>query len=136
MNSPCSKDYGLINQNFMPDLNSSQIQELQQLLLIARTELKQQLSFNTSASEPVKLDQSAVGRVSRVDAIQQQHMAVSTRRQAQQRLERLNVAIKAINNEDYGYCQDCDEPINYRRLQVQPEAVVCLTCQQKRDIST
>ena len=119
----------------MSDLNTTQIQELLELLLSAKTALEQQLSYNASASEPVQLDQSAVGRVSRVDAIQQQHIAASTRRQTQQRLTSLNAAIRAINNEEYGYCQDCDEPINYKRLQVQPEAVVCLTCQQQRDIS-
>jgi DnaK suppressor protein len=120
----------------MSELTSSQIQELLQQMQTAKSALEQQLSFNASASEPVQLDQSAVGRVSRIDAIQQQHMAVSTRQQAQKRLVRLNAAIKAIDKEEYGYCQDCDEPINHKRLQVKPEALLCITCQQQRDITS
>jgi len=119
----------------MTELNSSKIQGLLQQLQTEKSALEQQLSFNASSSEPVQLDQSAVGRVSRIDAIQQQHMAVSTRRQAQQRLARLITAINAISKDEYGYCQSCDEPINYERLQVQPEAPLCITCQQQRDIT-
>ena len=119
----------------MSNLKSPQIQELLQQLQTAKSALEQQLLFNASSSDPVQLDQSAVGRVSRIDAIQQQHMAISTRQQAQQRLARLNAAISAIGKDEYGYCQGCDEPINYERLQVQPEALLCITCQQQRDIT-
>lgn len=117
----------------MSELNETQKNELRQLIVEAKEQLVQQLSDNEAASQPVQLDQTVFGRVSRMDAIQQQHMAASTREQAQRRLLRLNKSIQLLDNGDYGYCQHCDEPINYQRLLAQPEAVLCLQCQEKRD---
>ena len=119
----------------MPELTQAQLNELEDLLQQSREKLQQQLAISAASSEPVKLDQSAVGRVSRVDAIQQQHMAVSTRQQTQQRLKRITNALGHLAEGDYGYCQDCDELIGWPRLQVQPEAPYCLACQQSRDDS-
>jgi len=85
-------------------------------------------------SGTVSLDPGREGRVSRVDALQQQQMAKAGRRRASARLERIDAAIERLESdpEDFGWCPDCGEPIPWRRLQAVPEAVLCVPCLQKR----
>ena len=117
------------------ELSAIEIQDLKHLIQLDVEKLRQQLSINVEATQPVLLDQTSVGRLSRIDAIQQQHLASSTRRQTQERLKRLIRALKAIDENDYGYCQHCDHSIGVKRLQVQPEAARCYACQQLKDQS-
>lgn len=117
----------------MDQLSSSQLQELQALLLATRAKLEQQLDDGAASTDVVVLDQTSVGRVSRMDAMQQQSMAKSTRANAQASLRKVLAALQRIDAEDYGYCSHCDEPIEFQRLQVQPEASHCLNCQDRLD---
>ena len=81
----------------------------------------------------MELDQTLVGRVSRMDAIQQQSMAVSMRQKAQLKLKKVQAALDKMAPDDYGYCRHGDEPIGFQRLTAQPEANLCLLCQDKAD---
>ena len=117
----------------MEVLSTQQIAELRSLLLELRDSIAQQLQQNESSSAPVELDQTLVGRVSRVDAMQQQSIALSSRANLTQRQRKVAAALRAIEAEDYGYCQQCDENIGCARLKVQPEAGFCLSCQEKMD---
>ena len=74
-----------------------------------------------------------VGRVSRIDAMQQQSMAVSTRGKALLKLKKVQASLKAIESGDYGLCRQCDEAISFGRLNAQPQANLCLICQDKAD---
>ena len=104
--------------------------QMRVLLEARRQELALLLDHAGQAAEPVRLDQQAVGRVSRVDAIQQQQMALANREQAQQLIKRVEQALQRIESGEYGYCMDCAEPIPMARLQAQPQAELCLNCQQ------
>tara|TARA_R110002073_G_scaffold100385_1_gene228626 strand:+ start:411 stop:722 length:312 start_codon:yes stop_codon:yes gene_type:complete len=101
--------------------------------MAARVKLEQQLQDGAAATDVVVLDQSTVGRVSRVDAMQQQSMAVSTLASAQASLREVITALRHIDEERYGYCSNCDEPIEFKRLRVQPQASHCLNCQDQLD---
>ena len=47
-------------------------------------------------------------------------------------LERLEFLIyKILNDEDFGYCEDCGESINIARLMVMPEVARCIDCQRE-----
>jgi len=117
----------------MDQLKPKQKQELLSLLQFNKAKLEQQLRDSESATGVVILDQSSVGRVSRVDALQQQSMAVSTRTKAKASLRKVLKALKRLNTEDFGYCGQCDEPIELNRLKVQPQANHCLKCQDQLD---
>ncbi|MEX0964715.1 MAG: TraR/DksA family transcriptional regulator [Pseudohongiellaceae bacterium] len=117
----------------MDQLSTNQLQDLRALLLTRKTKLEQQLEDAVSATGVVTLDQTTVGRVSRIDAMQQQSMAVSTRSKAQTSLRKVLAALKRIDVNDYGYCSQCDELIEHKRLCVQPEASHCLKCQDQLD---
>ena len=114
-------------------LKPKQKQELLSLLQSNKAKLEQQLLDSESATGVVTLDQSSVGRVSRVDAMQQQSMAVSTRTKAKISLRKVLKALKRLDTEDFGFCGQCDEQIEFNRLKVQPQASHCLKCQDQLD---
>lgn len=84
-------------------------------------------SFEESA-RPVDLE-TPIGRLSRMDAIQQKHMSAASLEQARLRLRQIEAALKAIELGTYGFCRKCEEPIGSRRLRARPETPFCLDCQ-------
>jgi len=111
------------------ELTANQVRELALLLTQKRTELRSTLEHNRESADPVTLDQQSVGRVSRMDAIQQQQMSVANREQAALLLKAIASALRRIDAHEYGYCLHCGEPVGFARLQVQPQAPLCLACQ-------
>ena len=76
----------------------------------------------------VELDQQAVGRLSRMDALQNQAMAqAQARRRGAERL-RIQAALQRLAEEEYGFCTDCGEEIEPARLAVDPSIPKCLDC--------
>ncbi len=116
----------------MDTLTSKQTKEINQKLLSLREELADMLSNSLESSKPVGLDQP-IGRLSRMDALQQQSMTQASRRAAEVRISKINNALSRINNDNYGYCLECEEEIGYARLQANPEAPFCLDCQSGKE---
>lgn len=111
-------------------LTAVQIADLQKQLTFLKSQLSDQLNAAEEDSQPVQLDQQLVGRLSRMDAMQQQQMAVASRQHVKDHLRGVMLALQAIESEDYGYCSDCAKSIGFARLSVRPEALLCLACQQ------
>lgn len=96
-------------------------------------DLAAQYDSGRSAADTVTLDQSKVGRLSRMDAMQQQNMAQSTLRNIANRLKLVNTALAKMDSGDYGFCDECGEVIEAGRLHAQPEASCCFACQSKQE---
>lgn len=118
----------------MEELTKKQITELKHNLLERLEELNGMLSDSYEGSKPVGLDQP-FGRLSRMDALQQQNMTQASRQAAQTRVIKISNALGRINQNDYGYCLECEEEIGYARLKAQPESPFCLDCQSRREKS-
>ena len=82
-------------------------------------------------AKPVELDQTRVGRLSRMDALQNQAMAMETERRRQQELDRIDAAFSRLENGTYGECVECGEPIADKRLAFDPSALFCIDCADK-----
>jgi len=95
-------------------------------------ELSELVASTSEAAKPVDLDEP-IGRLSRVDAMQQQRMVASNRQAAQQRRRQVEAALDRIDSDEYGECLGCGEDIEPRRLEAQPEAPLCLECQSQRE---
>lgn len=80
---------------------------------------------------PVELDQTRVGRLSRMDALQSQAMSIETERRRKNEIKRIEVALALIESGDYGYCRACDEEIEPQRLKLDPATLLCLSCARK-----
>ncbi|MEQ8442120.1 MAG: TraR/DksA family transcriptional regulator [Alphaproteobacteria bacterium] len=80
------------------------------------------------ARAPVTLDQQSVGRLSRMDAMQGQAMALATEQRRKAEAVRIRDALQRIEDGDYGYCTICDEDIPLKRLELDPATPVCVDC--------
>ena len=117
----------------LDELNPKQINLLKDELEELEAELQKQLDRATETTSTVTLDQSLVGRVSRMDALQQQSVALSTRNFTSKKLHKVTAALRSIEAGEYGFCKRCDEEIGFSRLQAQPEANLCIHCQDSAD---
>ena len=115
------------------ELPPAQIETLSAELARLKADLEARLAANADAARPVALDPTAVGRVSRMDAMQSQAMAKATRRTMEIQLAQCNSALRAIEQGEYGFCRKCEEPVGIKRLGVKPEAPFCLECQRGVD---
>lgn len=80
----------------------------------------------------VELDQTSVGRLSRMDALQGQAMAQAAARHRAERILAINAALRRIETGDYGGCEGCGDAIDPRRLEVDPTFTRCVRCAGSR----
>lgn len=105
----------------------------QKLLDELKIRLLEDLERGSEASETVELEQNKVGRLSRMDAMQQQAMQKATQTLIRKRLVQIEQALEALENDDYGYCGECGDEIPQQRLAIRPEALICVSCQEKQE---
>ena len=79
-------------------------------------------------AQTVELDQSKVGRLSRMDALQMQAMSQEAIRRRELELKNIKAALDRIRSGEYGYCLDCDEEIASGRLEIEPACTLCIKC--------
>lgn len=90
--------------------------------------LKETQETASGAADTVTLDQSAMGRVSRIDALQQQQMALEAQRRRTLQRRQIDGALLRIEQGSYGECYICGEPIALARLHLNPLLTRCLAC--------
>jgi DnaK suppressor protein len=98
-----------------------------------RLEAERDQILNDSASQkdarkPVELDQQSVGRLSRMDAMQVQAMAIEAERRRSARLKKIEAALSRMEEDEFGYCNICGEAIAPKRLAHDPAAATCVGC--------
>jgi len=109
------------------ELTPEQVETLHASLKTLKAELHAELERETDTADIVDLDQP-MGRLSRMDAMQQQKMAQAQRARIRRRLSLIAQALVAVADDEYGECRGCGEPIGFRRLSVRPEAPLCIGC--------
>ena len=90
-------------------------------------EVTEALNASKDSASVVELD-TAIGRLSRMDAMQNQQMALELRRRQEQQLQRISNALKRITQNRYGLCGRCKQPIAEARLEISPDVVMCVKC--------
>lgn len=98
------------------------------LILARLAALDQEDRLGQPGQATVALDQQAVGRLSRMDALQNQAMARAGSARRQTERARLEAALRRIGEGEYGYCEDCGDAIAPRRLELDPAAMKCIHC--------
>ncbi|TNE30638.1 MAG: TraR/DksA family transcriptional regulator [Alphaproteobacteria bacterium] len=104
------------------------INQYKERLLALKKELEDADVRGVDARRPVELDQTMVGRLSRMDAMQQQEMALANERRRKMQIHRIDQALARIDSGDYGYCALCDEEIPAKRLDLDPAVPTCVDC--------
>ena len=114
--------------NGIRKMNDTQIKHFTNLLNEMRQQLIAQDDIAQDSQRTVMLDQQSVGRLSRMDALQQQAMANATQARRGQQSKRIDAAFMRMKQDEYGYCSNCGEDIPIKRLELDPTVATCVTC--------
>jgi DnaK suppressor protein len=109
-------------------MEDTQTEQFRQRLLALQKQLRDLQATGDEASQTVKLDQSSVGRLSRMDALQGQAMSQERGRRRALELQRIAAALCRVEAGDYGDCVRCGEEIAIPRLELDPAAPLCIQC--------
>ena len=110
-----------------PNLSANQLQELKDILEDEKTRLERAIA-RAREDGPVKLDQQAVGRISRMDALMNEGLAQGSISRAHEEIGLVHAALERMETGSYGFCQTCKQPIDPNRLLALPEALHCNAC--------
>lgn len=111
-------------------LTPAQLAELTADLEALKGELAQLITDMGQSAGTVDLDQP-IGRLSRVDALQNQQIAAANRRRTEQRLQQVLAALARVREGEYGVCLASGDPIGYKRLKARPETPFSLEAQAR-----
>ncbi len=114
-------------------MDQEDLERFRKHLLERRRMLLDASEANEAATDPVELDQSRQGRLSRMDALQGQAMSIAALNRRSVELKKIERAIKLIDSGDYGFCEQCDKEIPFQRLEVNPVVSLCIYCAEKRE---
>jgi len=112
----------------MPELAKKDIDGFRQRLLAEQAELARLAAEHEEDGRAVELDQQRLGRLSRIDALQGQAMAKELERRREVELQRIEAALRRMDEDEYGYCLSCGEPVAKARLQADPTTPTCIDC--------
>lgn len=109
-------------------LNTADIAQFRAALHKERTQLALEIDASIEDRGTVVLDQQSVGRLTRMDAMQRQAMAQAAARRRQERDHRITVALERMDEGEFGYCQECGDEIDVKRLTFDPTVPTCIAC--------
>ncbi len=101
-----------------------------------KRELLETSASGADADRTVELDQSRVGRLSRMDALQAQAMSVETHQRRDIQIQRIAKALQRLDEGTYGECSECGELIAVKRLEADPAAPLCIACANRAETDT
>ncbi|MEM7414775.1 MAG: TraR/DksA C4-type zinc finger protein [Gemmatimonadota bacterium] len=110
------------------DLTPAQTSELRDELERKLARLQKSMKVTDEALRTVELDQTAVGRLSRMDSLQNQSLSKGLREREIVQLSQIREALQRMEHGTYGACSECGDAIPFERLFVFPEAPECAAC--------
>ena len=109
-------------------LSPAQMGEIRAELLRTLSRLERSMKISGESARPGDLEQDTVGRLSRIDAIQNQGLTQSLQERERVQLASITDALRRIEEGSYGACSACGAAIPFERLLVFPEAKNCAAC--------
>jgi DnaK suppressor protein len=101
---------------------------IREKLLTLDATLREESASSEDSRDTVMLDQTSVGRLSRMDAMQGQAMAKAGEQRRQLKLKQTAAALQRIEREAFGECIQCGEWIGAKRLTWDPLVLKCIEC--------
>jgi len=109
-------------------LNDLDTQHFKHTLLKLQSDLLAVEQSGQEAAQTVELDQTTVGRISRMDALQGQAMAKESQQRRTIQLQRIKATLQRIEQGTFGHCLRCGEKIHIKRLEFDPTTPLCIDC--------
>jgi DnaK suppressor protein len=103
-------------------------ENVRERLTALKAELLELSRSSREDRRPVELDQQSVGRLSRQDSLQVQAMAQAADVRRSQEVRRIDAALQRLDDGEYGWCTECGEAIEARRLEIDPVSPRCAGC--------
>jgi len=110
---------------------------LHKLRAVLETRLEELAQLNAQAedaSATVQLDQTKVGRLSRMDAMQNQAISQATIRRRLLSIKAMRAALERMDAGEFGVCLECDERINPKRVELDPSVTLCIDCASRAEL--
>ncbi len=108
-------------------MNDDQKNRLRELIRKEIADLRCSIELLSDTINPIAPD-NAIGRLTRMEAINAKGISESSYRSAKAKLDKLERTLKTIDQPEFGICLRCDEPIPFGRLMAMPESRVCVKC--------
>jgi DnaK suppressor protein len=112
----------------MSDRKDIDEKALKQQLIGRKKELERLVTAHHDNTRPVVLDQTTVGRLSRMDEIQNQAMSIEMERRRIDETYRIDAALARMGKDEFGYCMTCGDEIEKKRLELDPAIPICVGC--------
>ncbi len=91
------------------------------------TTLQSELQELEESAKPISPENS-IGRISRMDAINNKGVLDASIRNRKKKLSKLQLALSKVDSPGFGNCVNCKNPINPKRLMLLPESNRCIRC--------
>lgn len=108
-------------------MQKKQEDDIRKLILAEIKKVEALIAEYRELTKPVAPD-DAIGRISRMDAINNKSVTEATLRQAEEKFALLNEALKRVKDDDFGLCLRCKNPIPTGRLLLMPQSRYCVNC--------
>jgi len=108
-------------------LTADQLIDLEEIIVAELERIRSESEGSGEERESIAPD-VAIGRLSRLDAMQMQEVAKAAERRREERIGKLERALNQLDAGTYGRCESCGEDIEFERLRVTPEATRCRDC--------
>ena len=109
-------------------MNDAEMTQMRRQIMERLAEIEAENALGRDAQSVVTLDQQSVGRLSRMDALQNQAMAKAQQTRRDTERLRLEHALRRMDEDEYGWCEDCGDDIAIARLRLDPAATLCVSC--------
>ena len=108
-------------------MTKAQKQEIKEKIEQDITLLKEQIKTLEEKVKPISPD-CGLGRLTRLEAMGEQHVNNKVLDESRIRLTRLNNALQRLDKPMFGICIECEEVIGVGRMSIRPESVRCVSC--------
>ena len=101
--------------------------QLKEKITSAIQETEEKILKLEEATQPISPENS-IGRVSRMDAINNKSVSEAALRTARKKLSNLRIALNKLDSPDFGICSRCGKAIQTARLMYMPQSTRCIHC--------
>jgi len=108
-------------------MTTKEKENVEEYLIKSKKKLLVKIEELKELTQPIAPD-CAIGRVSRMDAINNKSVNEAALRTAEDKLKKINIALERVNDDDFGICIRCGKPIPIQRLVIMPESSMCVRC--------
>jgi DnaK suppressor protein len=110
-------------------MNKDQKQDIKKRILEELKKTEEAILDYKESTKPIS-PENAIGRISRMDAINNKSVVEAALRKAEEKLNKLKLVLNKVDDADFGICIRCGEPIPIGRVLLMPQSRNCVRCAQ------